>query len=101
MCTKIHYRFRRCSHTRFLRWDYCSVIIPSDRVPATGHACRRYKFRYKDNQEQMNCFECIRERVVAGEMDGYGDGKEKEKEKKDRKWVRVWVRGVVKKLKGI
>jgi hypothetical protein len=49
----------------------------------------------------MNCFECIRERVVAGEMDGYGDGKEKEKEKKDRKCVRVWVRRVVGKLKGI
>ncbi|KAH7069122.1 hypothetical protein BKA63DRAFT_383256, partial [Paraphoma chrysanthemicola] len=48
MCTELHTRFRPCTHTRLLRWDYCSVIIPSDRLPATGRACRRYKLKYKD-----------------------------------------------------
>ncbi|OAL03788.1 hypothetical protein IQ06DRAFT_198326, partial [Phaeosphaeriaceae sp. SRC1lsM3a] len=61
MCTETHYLFRRCGHTHFLRWDYCSVILPTDRVPNTGRSCRRYRLKFKDNQEQLNCFECIRE----------------------------------------
>jgi hypothetical protein len=65
MCVENHYRFRRCGHTRFLRWDYCSVIIPKDRLPETGYACRRYKLKYKDNQEKYNCFDCMRERIAV------------------------------------
>jgi hypothetical protein len=65
MCVENHYRFRRCGHTRFLRWDYCSVIVPKDRLPETGYACRRYKMKYKDNQEISNCFHCMREKIAV------------------------------------
>jgi hypothetical protein len=60
MCTEIHSRFRRCTHTRLARWSYCSVLIPRDRTPAIGLACRRYKLRFEDNQNGMDCFECLR-----------------------------------------
>jgi hypothetical protein len=64
MCTEIHHRFRPCHHTRFLHWDYCSVIIPSDRLPETGRACRRYKVKYKFNQHERGCFDCMKESMV-------------------------------------
>ncbi|KAF1846403.1 uncharacterized protein K460DRAFT_258096, partial [Cucurbitaria berberidis CBS 394.84] len=57
MCIEVYDRFRRCGHARFLRWDYCSVIIPADRLPDTGRACRRYKLRYKNSQDSAKCFE--------------------------------------------
>ncbi|KAF2828996.1 hypothetical protein CC86DRAFT_266172, partial [Ophiobolus disseminans] len=60
MCKETHLRFRPCAHTRFHRWDYCSVIIPSHRLPDTGYACRRYKLKYKDEQDNSNCLDCLR-----------------------------------------
>jgi hypothetical protein len=65
MCTEVHYRFRQCGHTRFLRWDYCSAITPCDQLPELRRACQRYKFKFKDNQESINCFECIRVRMTV------------------------------------
>ncbi|KAH8724879.1 hypothetical protein GQ44DRAFT_562180, partial [Phaeosphaeriaceae sp. PMI808] len=59
MCIEVHTRFRRCGHTRFFGWEYCSVIMPALRVPSTGVACRKYKLRYRDNQDSANCFECL------------------------------------------
>ncbi|KAF2027653.1 hypothetical protein EK21DRAFT_38251, partial [Setomelanomma holmii] len=70
MCTEIHTRFRPCAHTRFARWDYCSVIIPSDRVPETGRACRRHTLKYKEMQERDGgsgrCLECMKTRALRG-----------------------------------
>ncbi|KAF1919922.1 hypothetical protein BDU57DRAFT_401943, partial [Ampelomyces quisqualis] len=59
MCTELHLRFHPCTHTRFLRWDYCSVIIPSHRIPETGCTCRRYRRRYKEDVSG-ECWECVR-----------------------------------------
>ncbi|KAH7356060.1 hypothetical protein BKA66DRAFT_388617, partial [Pyrenochaeta sp. MPI-SDFR-AT-0127] len=57
MCIETQRRFRRCGHTQLHCWRYCSVIIPSDRLPQTGRACRRYKLRYKHSQNSAKCFE--------------------------------------------
>jgi hypothetical protein len=65
MCIETHTRHRRCTHTRFLRWDYCSILIPTDRLPTTGRLCRRYKLRFQDAKKSEECVECARERVVA------------------------------------
>jgi hypothetical protein len=92
MCTEVHYRFRKCGHTRFFRWDYCSVIIPAQRTPETGHACRRYKLRYKDNQNSLNCFECIRVRMT---MEARGGGETKGKGEGKRVSFGKWVKGVL------
>ncbi|KAH7395300.1 hypothetical protein DE146DRAFT_103759 [Phaeosphaeria sp. MPI-PUGE-AT-0046c] len=86
MCTETHYLFRRCGHTRFLRWEYCSVILPPARIPATGRLCRLYRLKHKDNQEQSNCFECVRERMMAGRAIGEGsEDDENRRRKKERK----------------
>jgi hypothetical protein len=70
MCTETHLRFRPCNHTTFNRWDYCSVIIPADRLPDTGHACRRYRLKYEDHQAG-GCLNCLHERALTGEsLDG-------------------------------
>jgi hypothetical protein len=95
MCAEIHYLFRRCGHTRFLRWEYCSVILPLNRIPATGSSCRRYRLKYKDNQEQLNCFECIRERMALQAVGEDSDDEEDEKSKqvgRGRRWLRRVLR---------
>jgi hypothetical protein len=51
-----------------MRWEYCSVIIPADRLPETGRTCPRYKLRYKNNQDVVNCFECVREQGMVGSL---------------------------------
>ncbi|KAF9739527.1 hypothetical protein PMIN01_02161 [Paraphaeosphaeria minitans] len=59
MCVEIHTRFRRCRHTRFLRYEYC------EDVHNDSHArqCPNYQLRFRDNQENYNCFECLHERA--------------------------------------
>jgi hypothetical protein len=92
MCIEIHCRFRRCGHTRFMRWDYCSVIIPADRLPKTGRTCRRYRLRYKNNQDAVNCFDCVWEQGMVGslveELDVSSASNEREGKSKMWDWVR-------------
>ncbi|KAF1838039.1 hypothetical protein BDW02DRAFT_479074, partial [Decorospora gaudefroyi] len=61
MCTEHHTRYRRCTHTRFQRWEYCSILLPTDRLPSTGRSCRRYKLRYKNTGDNSRCYECLQE----------------------------------------
>ncbi|KAF2682203.1 hypothetical protein K458DRAFT_272912, partial [Lentithecium fluviatile CBS 122367] len=61
MCTEWYNRFRRCGYTRFLRWDFHSVLLQRERTPEIGRACRRYRVRHRDSQEGWNCYQCIRE----------------------------------------
>ncbi|KAF2645912.1 hypothetical protein P280DRAFT_365341, partial [Massarina eburnea CBS 473.64] len=63
MCTEWHYRFRRCGHTRLFRWEYCRGIPERRLNPATGAACPKHQMRYRDNQMDWNCFECMHERA--------------------------------------
>ena len=70
MCTEWHTRFRRCNHTRLLRWDYCSVLLQRERTPETGLACRKYKRRYRDSQEGWNCYQCMHERGTIDDASG-------------------------------
>ncbi|KAF2248971.1 hypothetical protein BU26DRAFT_427158 [Trematosphaeria pertusa] len=64
MCTEYYWKFRPCAHERFINWKYCSVLLPRERVPAMGHQCRRYKKRYRDNQQSYNCYQCMHERAA-------------------------------------
>ncbi|KAH3909535.1 hypothetical protein HBI56_060800 [Parastagonospora nodorum] len=85
MCTEILHRPRTCQHTSFLRWDYCSVIIPSDREPEVGRACRLYKVKYKRSHDGHNCFECARENIMR-------NTEEKDKNVKNRRMRKIAVR---------
>lgn len=58
MCIELHTRYRRCTHARLLHWTYCPILTPSQRQPSTGRACRRYKLRYKESNDNVGCFEC-------------------------------------------
>jgi hypothetical protein len=106
MCVENYYRTRRCGHTRFLRWDYCSVIIPKDRLPETGHACRKYKLKYKDNQENYNCFDCMRERMLmqppheeesarTGNREGSEEAPESHREEHRKSKMKEWFKKFV------
>lgn len=66
MCVEWHSRFRRCGHTRFLRWDYCTDV----QTDVTAQQCPRYECKFRDNQETYNCFECIKERAPRGYDEG-------------------------------
>ncbi|CAE7201189.1 hypothetical protein PTTW11_08798 [Pyrenophora teres f. teres] len=65
MCIETYTRYLRCTHTQLQRWDYCAILIPTDRIPSTGRSCRKYKLRYKDTYNNDACFECLRERAIA------------------------------------
>tara|TARA_R110002003_G_scaffold232_7_gene16745 strand:- start:1913 stop:2179 length:267 start_codon:yes stop_codon:yes gene_type:complete len=87
---------------RFLRWDYCSVIIPADRLPATGRACRRYKLKYKDSQAGARCLECVRIRAFeSGGMDVDGVGGMQGKEAGRARGRGGGWKGVVRRVMGL
>ncbi|KAI2479587.1 hypothetical protein Ptr902_08852 [Pyrenophora tritici-repentis] len=65
MCTETYTHYIRCTHKQLQRWDYCAVLMPADRIPRTGRACRRYKLRHKDTFNNDACYECLRERAIA------------------------------------
>ncbi|KAF1937594.1 hypothetical protein EJ02DRAFT_318161, partial [Clathrospora elynae] len=63
MCIETLTRHRTCTHTRLHHWSYCSILIPSDRLPSTGRSCRLYKLRYKEGG--AGCVECMQERKIS------------------------------------
>ncbi|KAF2473613.1 uncharacterized protein BDR25DRAFT_166664, partial [Lindgomyces ingoldianus] len=63
MCTEYHWRFRRCGHTRFFSWQYCSDLHKGERSPEAGRSCLGYQLQYKDNQEAYNCYQCMHART--------------------------------------
>lgn len=79
-----------------MRWDYCSVIIPADRLPETGRTCRRYKLRYKNDQDAVNCFDCLRDQGMGGSLVEEFDvsSASNEREGKSKMWD--WIRRVCK-----
>jgi hypothetical protein len=88
MCKETHTRVRPCAHTCLRRWEYCGVIVPAERPPGTGRACRQYKLRYVDEEESSGkCFQCARDN--AGREDSKALGKHITKRKRSRCWLRV------------
>jgi hypothetical protein len=100
MCIETHNRLLPCTHTLFSHWSYCSVIIPSDRLPETGRSCRRYKLQVKEKRGK-ECFECLKESAIVSEEEVGGDGdgnRQRERgeggRRKRKSGVRGWVRRV-------
>jgi hypothetical protein len=90
MCVETQTRFRPCAHTCLQRWNYCSVIFPSDRLPDTGHACRQYKLRYVEEKDSSGkCFQCAREHMFPHENSPDEAQNGITKRKRGRSWLKL------------
>lgn len=88
MCTQTHARYDECAHTRLVRWSYCSILTPSERVPETGRGCRRYERRYTREKVLGKCMLCFQAAPFGAED-------------KDEKESRRFKKRVSRMLKGL